>query len=351
MVLMTDTIKKIRWSTMLYGCAALLVLVVAMSLIVTYFVPRTSHLVQSFVNRVPYPAVVVGYRGMFSFHELSQNVQSVKRFYENQDFSKVGLRVDFTTEDGQKRLKVREKEILNKMIEDEAIVVLAKKRDIFVSPETARQGVARKLEEYGDSKTVEGNLDRLYGWKMADFEEKVVLPSLYQEKLNEAFLKEVDPVTKAKKRIEEAAEALRNGEAFESVVKQYSEGQTADKGGDLGWFSIEDLAPELRNPVVAQKVGAPGSVIESSLGFHIVLVQEVKKEKSAQLYRIKQIFARKNTFADWLSDQMKTLSIKVLDLDYQWNNTSARAEFRKAEWRQYEEELLKKTGGDAAFSF
>lgn len=348
---MTDTVKKIRWSTMLYGCAALLLFMVVASLIVTYFVPHTTHRVQSFVNRVPYPAVLVGYRDMFSFRELSENVQSVKRFYENQDFSKVGLRVDFTTEDGQKRLKVREKEILNKMIEDEAIIVLAKKRGIFVSPETARQGVARKLDEYGDAKTVQSNLDRLYGWKMADFEEKVVLPSLYQEKLNDAFLKEMDPVTKAKKRIEEAAEALRGGAAFETVVKQYSEGQTADKGGDLGWFSIEDLAPELRNPVMTQKVGTPGSVIESSLGFHIVLVQEVKKEKETQLYRIRQIFARKNTFADWLSEQMKTLSITVLDPDYQWNDATARAEFRQAQWRQYEEELLKKAGGDAAFFF
>lgn len=348
---MSDTMKKIRWSTMLYGCAALLLFIVVASLVVTYFVPHSNARVQSFVNRVPYPAVIVGYRGAFSFHELSQNLLSVKRFYENQDFSKVGLRVDFTTDDGQKRLKVREKEILNKMIEDEAIIVLSKKRGIFVSPETARQGVARKLEEYGDSKTVQSNLDRLYGWKLSDFEEKVVLPSLYQEKLNESFLKEVDPVTKAKEHIEQAAEALRGGAAFESVVKQYSEGQTADKGGDLGWFSLEDLAPELRGPVASQKVGNPGNVIESSLGFHIVLVQEMKKEKDTQLYRIKQIFARKNTFADWLSDQMKTLSIKVLDPDYQWNNSTARAEFRKAEWRQFEEELLKKAGGDAAFFF
>lgn len=344
-------LKKIRWSTIGYGVMTLLLLLLVLSLAVTYFAPRSIPAVQAFVIRTPFPAVVVGYREAISFRELSQNMKAIRRFYENQDFSKVGIRIDFSTEDGQKRLQVREKEVLNKMLEDVVVQKLAKDRGIFVSSEMARQGVTRKIEEYGNSREVEENLQRLYGWKMNDFEEKVVLPSLYEEKLNESYLKEVDPAAAAKEKIEKAAEALRQGAEFSGVVKQYSEGQTADKGGDLGWFALPDLAPELRSPVALQKVGAPGSVIESSLGFHIILVEEVKKEKTGQLYKIKQIFARKNTFADWLSAEMKKMSILVLDPLYRFDTETARIEFRDELWQQYEEELLKKAGGDASFFF
>ena len=348
---MAVTMRKIRWSTVGYGLMTLLLLLLVGVLLVTYFAPRRIPAVQSFVMRTPFPAVLVGYRESISFRELSQNMKAIRRFYENQDFSKVGIRIDFSTEDGQKRLQVREKEVLNKMLEDVVVQKLAKDRGIFVSSEMARQGVARKIEEYGNSREVEENLERLYGWNMSDFEEKVVLPSLYEEKLNESYLKEVDPASAAKEKIEKAAEALRQGVEFSEVVKQYSEGQTADKGGDLGWFALPDLAPELRSPVALQKVGVPGSVIESSLGFHIIFVEEVKKEKAGQLYKIRQIFARKNTFADWLSAEMKKMSILVLDPLYRFDAETARIEFRDEAWKQYEEELYKKASGDASFFF
>lgn len=351
MILMVVTLKKIRWSTFGYGLLTLLLILLILVLAVTYFGSRRYGMVQSFVIKTPLPSVVVGYRDMISFRELAQNMKSIKRFYESQDFSKVGLRVDFSTDEGQKRLRVREKEVLNKMLEDAVVMRLAKERKIFVSREMARQGVARKLEEYGSGREVEEKLQRLYGWKLADFEDKVVLPSLYEDKLNESFLKEVDPISKAKSKIEKAAEQLRQEAPFGEVVKQYSEGQTADKGGDLGWFALSDLALELRSPVSLQKVGVAGSVIESSLGFHIVLVEEVKKEKNTDLYRIKQIFVRKTTFADWLTEEMKKMSILVLDPMYRFDEEAARIEFRDEEWKRYEQELIEKASGDASFFF
>lgn len=348
---MEVSLKKIRWSTIAYGLMALLLLFLVVSLVVVYFVPRTVPSVEKIAERSPYPAVILGYRSMISFRELAQNTQSVRHFYEAQDFSKIGLRVDFSTDDGRKRLKVREKEVLNKMVEDEAIILLSKKRGIFVSADTVRQSVARKIEEYGDQQEVQEKLNRLYDWELADFEEKVVLPSLYQDKLEESFLKETDPALPAKTKIEKAAEALRQGSDFAAVVKEYSEGATGDEGGDLGWFALTDLAPELRSPVASQKAGVPGSIIESSLGFHIILVEETKEGEHGELYHIGQVFTRKYTFGDWLTDQMKTLSILVLDPDYQWDEDAARVEFRSADWRRYEEELLQKGSGDASFFF
>lgn len=344
-------IKKFRWSTIVWGILSLFMVLGAVVVVVVYMVPRTTPLLETFVERMPLPVVMTGYRSVISFRELAANVSSVKQFYESQDFSKIGMRVDFSTEDGKKRLKVREKEVLNKMLEDQSIVLLARKRGIFVSQEMAHQGVARKLEEYGSATQVKDNLKRLYGWDLAVFEERVVLPSLYEDKLKESFFKEVNPVTEAKQKIELAAEALRNGGTFSDVTKKYSDGQTAESGGDLGWLTLEDLTPELRTSVASQKVGVPGNVIESNLGFHIVFVDEVKNEQNGPLYRLRQIFARKETFSDWLTQEMKTLPIWVFSSEYRYDQDTARIEFKDATWKQYEEDLYNKASGDPSFLF
>ncbi len=346
-----DSSALIRMSTLVYAGLVVLIIVFIGSLIAVYVPARPYAFAERLKNTLPYPIAVIGYGDGITYRTLSQNMSSIRRFYEAQDFSTIGLRVDFSTEDGQKRFDVREKEVLNKMIEDDAIRILARERGIRVSPDEARQGVARKLEEYGSGEEVKKNLDRLYGWTLSDFETKVVMPNLYQEKLQAIFAKEVDTVSAGKKKIGLAQEALRSGRPFADAAKEYSEGNTADDGGTLGWFAIEDLALELRQPVAAQKIGVPGDVIESGLGFHIVLVEEIKKENQKQLYRLRQIFARKVTFADWLAEQMQGMPVWILSPEYRWNREDARVEFKKQEMRDFEKNLFEKSEGDPTFFF
>ncbi len=347
---MGKVLKKVMMSTLIYAALTVVALVFAASLVIVYVFPQSS-LSASFRRALPYPAVIVDYRNWITYGLLAENMTSVKRFYETQDFSKIGLRVDFSTDEGKKRFKVREKEVLNKMIEDGAIKVLAQKRGISVSRDEAAQAVARKLQESGSTEDVKKDLERLYGWTLDDFQEKVVLPSLYQEKLQASFVREVDTVSAGKNKIGLAQEALRNKQSFSDVAKQYSDGNTAQSGGSLGWFALEDLASELREAVAKQKVGVPGDVVESSLGFHIILVEAVKKEDQKQLYQLSQIFTRKIMFADWLSEQMSELSIVVLSPEYIFNSRTARAEFKDQKMRDFEKSLFEKASGDPAFFF
>ncbi|MFZ2299596.1 MAG: peptidylprolyl isomerase [Candidatus Moraniibacteriota bacterium] len=343
--------RAIRPSTLVYAGLIALVIVFAASLMTVYIPSQPNAVAFRLKNMLPYPIAIMGYQGGLTYRTLSQNMVSIRRFYEAQDFSTIGLRVDFSTEDGQKRFKVREKEVLNKMIEDEAIRILAGERGIRVSPDEATAGIARKLDEYGSGKEVKEDLGRLYGWTLADFEEKVVMPGLYQEKLQVSFSKEVDVSSAGKKKASAAQEALRANQSFADVAKQYSDGNTAADGGALGWFAMEDLALELRQPVAAQTIGVPGDVIESGLGFHIILVEEIKKENTKQLYRLRQIFTRKVTFADWLAEQMQGMSVWILSPEYRWNQKEARVEFKKQDMRDFERTLFEKSEGDPTFFF
>jgi len=343
--------KKIKIATIVHLLSAVLLVVFSISLVLVYGFPHRNPWVSRFAEHSPYPLAIIQYTHGLTFQELTANMESVKRFYENQDFSQIGLRVDFSTDEGKERLKVREKEVLNKMVEDKAIEILAREKGITISKEMAKQGVTRKLEEYGSGEDVTKNLERLYGWSLDDFEEKIVLPSLYQEKLEQAYMKEVDTTGAAKGKIEKAKKLLSTGKSFEEVAKEFSEGQTASQGGELGWFTLEDLAPELRKPVALQKIGMPSDIVESSLGYHILYVDEIKKDKDKQLYKLRQIFARKKLFADWLTERLKQMHVTVLSPDYVWDKGTARIEFRSSELRDFEKEIYKKTNGDAMFFF
>lgn len=328
---------------------ALFLLVVGLA-VAAYFGNVNSAFTIALRSRVPLPAVVIGYSDAILLPEIAGNVASVRRFYETQDFGALGVRVDLTTEDGKKRLKLRERELLNKMIEERFIERLARERGIVVSDESVRQGVERKISEYGGQDVVESELKKLYGWSLAEFEEKIVRPSLYEERLATVFDKEIDAVSAGRSRIMEAQAALRAGEKFEDVARRISEGRTANEGGEIGWFATEDLDQDLRKPVALLKEGVASDVIESRLGFHILRVEEVRDEGGQTFYRLRQIFARRVTFGDWLTERMKEVSVLVLLPEYTWDTERAEVKFRDESFKAFEEKLLKDTGGEAVFS-
>ena len=345
---MTDQ-KKTKAKILFFGGVGILFFISSVLLIVTYAVPYSW--AQSVRQQLFLPMVVVDSKQLISFHEVASNLSAIKQFYESQDFSPVGLRVDFSSDDGKKRLKVREKELLNKLIEDRAIETLARSRGIIVTDEMVDQGVKRKLDEFGSTDAVTENLKRLYGWSLDDFKDKVVRSALYEDELKKIFLNGNNGLEQAKIKIGEAETSLARGNAFDEVASTHSDGRTAHDGGKLGWFTIEDLTTELRSSVASQKVGVPGETIESTLGFHIVLVDAVKEGDGVKSYQLRQIFVRKPLFSDWLSNEMQQMNVWAFDDQYDWNKDTARLEFRSVDMKNFERDLIENKTGDAAFLF
>jgi len=332
------------------GSAALLALLVGV--LFAYVLPASWSVTGKVRGILPLPVAMVGWENTASFDDLHENLSSVRRFYETQDFASLGVRVDFTTADGLKRLKVREKEILNKMIEDEALRVLALREGIHISEADATKAVAEQLSAVGGKEgNVAEKLSRFYGWNLAEFEEKVVLPSLYGEELLNRFQSNATQFADAKARAEQGKKLLVDGRSFADAAQEVSEGRTADQGGGMGWFSYNDLILPLQEPAKTQAIGAAGDIIESVLGFHIIQVDERKTEKGKDYVRLSQIFVTKKTFGDWLASEMRNMDIRVLAPEYEWNEERARVEFRDADLQQFEKDILEKSEGDASVIF
>lgn len=318
-------------------------------LLFAYVLPSTWDVTGKIRSVLPLPVAMVGWGSVASYGDLAENLSSVRRFYETQDFAALGMRVDFTTADGQKRLKIREKEILNKMIEDEALKRLASREGIHISEADAAKSVAEQVRAIGgEEKGISEKLSRLYGWNLAEFEEKVVLPSLYEEALRKRFEADSTQFAAAKDKAEQGKRLLADGRSFADAAREISEGRTADQGGSMGWFSYDNLILPLQEPAKKQAIGESGEIIESVLGFHILEVNERKTEKGKELVRLSQIFVAKRTFGDWLAEEMRKMDIRVLAPEYEWNDEGARAEFRNAGFRQFEKEILERSDGDAS---
>jgi len=83
---------------------------------------------------------------------------------------------------------------------------------------------------------------------------------------------------KNEKKINEVYGKLQGGEAFEDLVKQYSDDKgTVDKGGVLPWFGSNRMVPSFIDAVKA--LDEPGDYSEpvlTTFGWHIILLKERK---------------------------------------------------------------------------
>jgi parvulin-like peptidyl-prolyl isomerase len=295
---------------------------------------------------IPFPAAYIRGAGSISVNEIKEDDKAVQKFYDSQDFEKIGMRVDFSTDQGQKRLKVKEKEIINKLIENKIIEALAQKRGIRISDATVDQEVDSSIEQFGNRQNLMSELSRLYGWTLNDFKQKVVKPELYAEKLTEAFTSEVDTSAQEAKMKSLYDRVNAKKEDFAKVATESSEGQSAENGGDLGWSTKDQLVSEIADKAFSMKVGDISEVISSPLGFHIIKLEEKKIDNGQDLVHLRQIFVKTPTFSDWLKDQMKNYPVTVFLRDYQWSSSDALVEFKNPDLKIFEANLDVNSEGD-----
>lgn len=341
--------KKIKIRTLTSSIAIFIFFLILFFAMVVYRLSDRVSFSDKISQAVPFPAVLINGKNFITTKEIAENLKSIKRFYENQDFSSLGYKIDFNTEDGKKRLKIREIELINKMIEDKAIEVLARERGIFISDKLVDDSVDRKTKEYGSSEYAKENLKKLYGWSLSDFKDKVVEPSLYKEELkkwlNENENKEKNQ--KAKNLADNAKGDLNSGKSFEEVAKANSTGYTADKGGRLGWFKKEYVSPDISDAVFSLGKGETSDVLESELGYHIVRMNDNKMGDDGEiLYDLSQIYFPKVSFADWITERIKEMKVVILISGYEWNKDTGMVEFQDRDMREFEKKALENKAKD-----
>jgi len=69
---------------------------------------------------------------------------------------------------------------------------------------------------------------------------------------------------------------LKDGEDFAALAKKYSQGPTASKGGDLGYFTRGKMVKSFEELAFSLKKGEIGGPVKTRFGWHIIRIDDIK---------------------------------------------------------------------------
>ncbi len=84
----------------------------------------------------------------------------------------------------------------------------------------------------------------------------------------------------ARKKIENVQQKLKDGGDFAELAKEYSEGPSKAKGGDLGYFRRGQMVGPFENAAYAMKTNEISDIVETRFGYHIIKVYDKKPEQT-----------------------------------------------------------------------
>ncbi len=91
----------------------------------------------------------------------------------------------------------------------------------------------------------------------------------------------------ARKKAEDVLAKVRDGEEFSALAKTYSEGPSAENGGELGEFRYEDMVEPFSEKAFSMAAGEVSEPVRTDFGWHIIKVESVhdREVKSVESVR------------------------------------------------------------------
>ena len=102
---------------------------------------------------------------------------------------------------------------------------------------------------------------------------------------------------KALKKIKEIQEKAKKGEDFAELAKKYSDGPSAQRGGDLGFFPRGRMVKAFEDAAFSLETGKISEIVETQFGYHIIKVTEKKEAGKIPFEKIK------DRLVEFLKDQ------------------------------------------------
>jgi peptidyl-prolyl cis-trans isomerase SurA len=136
-----------------------------------------------------------------------------------------------------------------------------------------------------------------------------------------------DSIAKAEKQAHNIHSRLKGGEDFAKLAKEYSQGPGAADGGDIGFVSADELAPEIEKGIRGMSEGGISEVVKTSAGFYILKILGASKEPapspqqpppSREPSNVREMVRRQlfmeelgRKYEEWIQDVEKKAFIKI----------------------------------------
>jgi len=227
--------------------------------------------------------------------------QEVERFYSQQ---KEKISLDMIKLDPQKfssSIKVDAKDLPD---------YFAAHREDFRVPEK-RNIVAVKIDPHEVEKKIVIS-DKYIATYYDDHQGDYVVPEQVKARHILFKVNQEDPVSawdKAKKNAQDVISKLKQGQDFSALAKQYSQGPSASRGGELGFFGRGAMVKFFEDAAFSLSVGAFTQIpVRTRLGYHVIKVDEHKSAYTKGLGEVK-----KEIKAQLVKDQLPKLVKQTID--------------------------------------
>lgn len=221
------------------------------------------------------------------------------------------------------KIKAFEEEVLSGLINKELLIQHAKAINISVPQDNINKAIKYAKRNSGS----EENFNKAL--KKAGFTLKTFKDAIYKEELLKRFYKEKieanlseedllkyynenrykfkepekiiakliyiknDPTDpngkeKAKKRVEEAYQKIKDGENFSDIAVKYSTAMSRIKGGDLGYVHKGMLEPAIEKKAFSMDANTTSEIIDTTIGFFVVRVEEKVEPNQLSFERVKK---------------------------------------------------------------
>ena len=118
----------------------------------------------------------------------------------------------------------------------------------------------------------------------------------------------------ARARIELIQAKLKKGEDFGALAKEYSEGPTGPKGGDLGFISRGDTVKPFEEAAFAMKPEQVSDMVETDFGYHLIMVTDRTPEGTLSYEEVKdnlQKYLKQQKIQTEIAEYVETLKAKA----------------------------------------
>ncbi len=133
-------------------------------------------------------------------------------------------------------------------------------------------------------------IEKYYQDHKAEFKQEAQVNLAYVEFPKAITVKDEEEI---KSRLEEIRQKALAGADFAELARQYSDDRaTALKGGDLGWFEKGAMVRPFEDAVVALKKNQISSLVKTNYGWHIIKLEDRKKEKGKEQFKASHILLR-----------------------------------------------------------